>query len=138
MQIFIDENLSRNIALALHHLQALLPEQHTIQHAIDKFGGYGTPDEIWLKTLIDEGNWVILSKDKFDKNAPEIHAFRAAGIPIFHLDKQWSKHSGWEEAMRLLKWWPDISRLVNSATQPMWYEVPWAHNPKLKGRPLKK
>ncbi|WP_445620665.1 PIN-like domain-containing protein [Kushneria sp. Sum13] len=138
MHIFIDENLGQGLARALHHLQTLLPENHTVEHVIDKFGRRGIPDEEWLSELQREGNWVILSKDKFDKNDPEIHAFREAGLTVFHLDKQWSKHRGWEEAMRLLKWWPDISKLVNSATQPMWYEVPWAHTPKLKGRPLGK
>jgi hypothetical protein len=138
VHIFIDENLSPHLTIALHHLQKFLPEEHTIQHATDKFGSPGTPDEVWLQTLIDEGNWVILSKDKFDKNDPEIHAFRAAGLTVFHLDKQWSKYRGWKEAMQLIKWWPDISRLINATSQPTWYEVPWAHNPRLKGRPLKK
>jgi len=136
VHIFIDENLSRHIAIALHHLQMLLPENHTIQHVTDKFGGYGTPDLEWLQTLADEGNWVILSKDRFRKGAAEIHAFRQAGMTIFYLDNQWSKHDGWKEAMRLLKWWPDISRLISTTSQPTWYEVPWPHTPNLKGRRL--
>lgn len=136
MHIFIDENLSRHLAIALHHLQTLLPENHTIQHATDKFGGPGTLDEVWLQTLVDEGNWVILSKDKFKKGDPEIYAFRTAGLTVFHLDKQWSKHPGWKEAMQLFKWWPDISRMINATSQPTWYEVPWAYTPNLKGQRL--
>ncbi|WP_191237461.1 hypothetical protein [Cobetia marina] len=132
MQIFIDENISPALAAAMNHLQKLLNENHTFVHATEKFER-GTPDQEWLETLKAEGNWAILSKDKFDKGAPEKIVFRSSGLTVINLDKKWSKKDGWTIACQLLKWWPDLSKNLISSQSACWYEVPFGYTPNLKG-----
>lgn len=124
MHIFIDENISPHLARALNHLQKGLPENHSIVAAIDKFG-HGVPDTVWLDALKQEGNWVILSKDKFGKGDRERLAFREAGIPIFNLDRKWSNKRFWETSERLIAWWPTISTTVSRSIKGELYEISW-------------
>lgn len=135
MRIFIDENISPALAAAMNHLQKLLNENHTFVHATEKFKP-GTPDHEWLETLRAEGNWAILSKDKFDKGAPEKIVFRSSGLTVINLDKKWSKKKGWVIALQLLKWWPDLSKILISSQNAYWYEVPFSYTPTLKGERL--
>lgn len=135
MKIFIDENISPALSKAMNHLQDILDENHEFCHAHEKFDR-GTPDEQWLAQLQEEDNWVIVSKDRFDKGAPEKAVFRQCGITIVHLDKKWSKHSGWEIAQQLVKWWPTLSSKLRDGHHPTWYEVPWHYTPTLKGEKL--
>ncbi|MCG6657339.1 hypothetical protein HOP52_06075 [Halomonas campisalis] len=138
MNFFIDENLSPSLAKALNHLSDLCDERHTVKHAREVNGGPGTPDLVWLEKLQKEGNWAIISKDRFNKGDPERFAFENAGLTIFNLGKDWNKKKGWETALQLIKWWPAISKEVLKSSDPMLYELPWGTGGKLKGRKLAK
>ncbi|PAU76749.1 DUF5615 family PIN-like protein [Halomonas salipaludis] len=136
MHFFIDENLSHRIANALHHLAQLCTENHTVVHAREFNGRLGVPDQEWLERLQAEGNWVIISKDRFKKGDPERLAFEHAGITIINLGKDWHKKSAWDTAVQLIKWWPTISWEVLKLNHPMRYDLPWGVTPKLKGKTL--
>ncbi|MGM0985411.1 MAG: hypothetical protein ACQEXI_00275 [Pseudomonadota bacterium] len=138
MHFFIDENISPNLANALNHLSQILDERHTVVHAREFNGGYGVPDQVWLEKLKKNPNWIIVSKDRFKKGDPERYAFENAGITIFNLGKEWNNKKGWETALRLITWWPTISREVTNINTPMMYELPWPVSRKLKGRQLPK
>ncbi|MDF9433009.1 PIN-like domain-containing protein [Chromohalobacter israelensis] len=138
MNFFIDENLSPSLAEALNHLADLCKERHTVVPARKFNGGPGTPDLEWLERLQQEGDWAIISKDRFKKGDPERLAFEQAGITIFNLGKEWNRRKGWETAIQLIRWWPCISREVLKTSDPMLYELPWGVQETLKGRRLAK
>ncbi len=135
MHFFIDENISHHIANALNHLANLCEENHSVIHARAFNGGPGVPDQVWLERLqqADE-TWIILSKDRFQKGDPEIFAFENCGLTTINLGKNWRRKNVWETAIRLIEWWPMISKEVLTTPSPMHYELPWAKVPKLKGR----
>ncbi|MCL7931143.1 hypothetical protein [Halomonas llamarensis] len=93
------------------------------------------PDEEWLEQLKQsDKTWIILSKDRFKKSDPERLAFEHCGITTINLGKDWNKKNVWETAMRLIEWWPVISKEVLQTSGPMHYDMTWAKSPKLKGR----
>lgn len=138
MHFFIDENLSLNLAKALHYFAQLRDEGHSVVHAKIYNGRVGVPDNEWLESLKAEGHWIIISKDRFNKGDPERLAFENAGLSIINLGKEWKRKNGWETAFQLVKWWPTISRDVLKFNGPMLVELPWGAQEKLRGRPLKK
>ncbi|QNI03594.1 hypothetical protein HXW73_12040 [Halomonas sp. SH5A2] len=138
MHFFIDENISPHIANALNHLAKLCSENHTVMHARDVNGGFGVPDQEWLERLQQsDETWVILSKDRFQKGDPEMYAFENCGITTINLGTDWKKKKVWETALRLIEWWPIISREVLQAPGPMHYDLTWVKSQKLKGRQKK-
>jgi hypothetical protein len=66
------------------------------------------PDVDWIKTLSDEGGWVIVTHDRFTKNSLEKEALRASGLITFILAKGWANLPEWEKAWVLVRWWPRI------------------------------
>ncbi|AQU84911.1 MULTISPECIES: hypothetical protein [unclassified Halomonas] len=135
MHFFIDENISPHIANALNHLAKLCSENHTVMHAREANGGMGMPDEVWLEQLKQsDKTWVILSKDRFQKGDPERLAFENCGITTINLGSDWKKKNVWETALRLIEWWPVISKEVLDTPGPMHYDLTWVRSPKLKGR----
>lgn len=135
MHFFIDENISPRIANALNHLAKLCSESHTVLHAREVNGGPGMPDEVWLEQLKQsDKTWVILSKDRFQKGDPERLAFENCGITTINLGNDWKKKNVWETALRLIEWWPVISKEVLQTPGPMHYDLTWVRSPKLKGR----
>lgn len=90
---------------------------------------------MWLERLqqADE-TWIIISKDRFQKGNPEKFAFEGCGLTTINLGNDWKNKKAWATALRLIEWWPVISKEVLVTQGPMHYDLPWAKAPKLKGR----
>lgn len=124
MKFLLDNNLPPALARALHELTyADFDEEHEVVHLKDKFPA-STPDVEWIEALTKEGDWVVITHDKFNKGF-EREVLRRAGIKVFMLDKSWGNHDFWEKAYQLVRWWPAIvdqsERLKDGAA----YQVPW-------------
>lgn len=121
MNYFFDNNLSPHLAKAVAALCA--PEGHRVIHKLEKFSP-NTPDIDWVRTLVEEGNWVIISHDRFSKTPLEKEALRSSGLISFILKKGWKDKKAWDQAWRIIRWWPHImnqSELVSSGV----FEVPF-------------
>lgn len=105
MNFLVDNNLSPHLAAALHALSE--PEGHSVVHLRDKFPT-NTPDHVWIEALASEGNWVIITQDRMQKNDLEKKALRQTGIVTFMLKKTWNNYDFWSKAQNLVKWWPRI------------------------------
>ncbi|WP_395699933.1 hypothetical protein [Aquabacterium sp.] len=93
-----------------------------VTHLRDKFDP-STPDEQWLRTLADEGDWVVVSKDGFKKSDGEKHLVHRAGLAVFVLAPAWAKQKHWECTVQIIRWWPklvDTAALARAALR-----VPW-------------
>ena len=129
MNFLLDNNLPPALARALDAL--CTREGHHVIALIDKFAP-NTPDVKWIGTLRLEGNWVIVSQDKFRKGTLETVAIRASGLAIFCLAKHWSNETYWNKAWNLVRWWPLIQQQAELIAGGAAFRVPWKYSQKGK------
>lgn len=122
MKFLLDHNLPPALARALNELSA--PYGHSVFHLTEKFAS-NSADLDWIKTLIEEGDWTIISQDQFNKSDLEKEAFRRAGLTVFCLARQWRKAPYWEKAYRIIRWWPLIIAQSELLTGGAALKVPW-------------
>lgn len=91
-----------------------------------------TPDLTWIETLGHEGEWTVLSSDRFTKgrDRPERYLLRQQKLNFFVLNKSWSSHQHIEKSARVLLWLPQIALVTNNIVGSG-FEVPWNLNSKL-------
>lgn len=105
MKLFFDNNLSPKLARGLH---ALVAPDHQVVHLKERFAG-NTPDEVWMRALAGESDWVIVSGDlQIRKNPHEIRAWKEAGHTTFFLKKGWIDLPFWDQAWKFAKVFPEL------------------------------
>ncbi len=105
MRFFFDNNLSPYLAKAIAALNE--PLGHEVIHKTERFPRT-TPDHEWINALAQEGEWVVISHDRFGKNPLEREALRASGLKVFILKSGWLHLKAFEKASKLVRWWPRI------------------------------
>ena len=70
-----------------------------VVHLVDRFAR-NERDTVWIETLASEGDWVVISEDRFAKSDEEREAVRRSGLIVFTLDKVWNKQRHWPKAAR--------------------------------------
>jgi len=135
LKFLLDNNLPPALARALHELtHSNSNEKHMVVALRAKFPA-NTPDEKWIQALANEGNWAVITHDKFKKGMePEV--LRRAGLVVFLLGKSWGSHRVWDKAHQIVRWWRAIidqsERLQGGAA----YEVPYRFSGKGKFKQL--
>ncbi len=81
-----------------------------------------------VQQLKAEGDWVLVSKDKFSKGSMEKRAIRESGLAVFILVKQWHKASYWEQAHNLVRWWPAITGQAQRISGGGVFKVSWKYS----------
>lgn len=79
----------------------------------------------WITDLSSNGNWVVISHDRFKKNPSEKEAVRKSGLTIFELAKGWAQQTKWPHAAQFIRWWPRIIEVSESVQGGAAFEVPW-------------
>ena len=124
MKVFFDNNLSPHLAHAMRELSKPDDVPVDVVHLVDRFAR-NERDTVWIETLASEGDWVVISEDRFAKSDEEREAVRRSGLIVFTLDKVWNKQRHWPKAANLVRWWPAIidqaSRIAGGAA----FRVPW-------------
>ncbi len=124
MKFLLDNNLPPALARALHELtHTNSNEAHEVIHLKEKFPP-NTPDTEWIEALAKEGDWVVITHDKFNKGL-EREVLSRAGLTVFFLDNSWSPHNFWEKAHQLVKWWPAIIAQAERITGGAGFRVKW-------------
>lgn len=112
MRFFFDNNLPPKLAKSLH---VLVAPEHEVIHLKERFPP-NAPDEVWMRGLAKELDWVILSADiRITKNPHEVQAWRAAGHTTFFLKPAWTHYSFWVQAYKFVKCFPDIITAARKA-----------------------
>ena len=112
MRFFLDNNLSPKLAKSLN---ALVQPEHQVFHLKDLFAA-NTPDEVWMRKLAEEKEWVIISGDlQIRKNPHEVKAWLAAGHTTFFLKSGWINLSFWTQVEKFVKCFPAILIAASSA-----------------------
>lgn len=120
MKFILDNNISPHIAHGINKFCA--HEGHEVIALRDKFKE-NTSDLEWLSTLKKEGNWVIISHDRFAKNNLEKEAFYRGDSLAFILKKGWSGLKYWEKAAKIVKIWPAVVNQANLVDSGV-FEIP--------------
>ena len=114
--------------LSVYYAQALAalckPAKVTVTHIKEKFPS-NPPDIEWIEALADEGDWAVISHDRFHKNPLEKEALRRAGLTVFVLKKSWADQKNWSKAAQLVRWWPRIMEQADLVTGGAVFEVPY-------------
>ena len=105
MNFLFDNNISPRIAHAAREL--FQNNKHSIIHLTDKFPA-NTKDEVWLNELIQEGNWALISIDRFKKSNVEKAALNSPKLISFILKNSWSSLGFDKQAYMLVRWMPQI------------------------------
>jgi predicted nuclease of predicted toxin-antitoxin system len=87
MRFFLDN------CLAIRHARALgetVKPEHSFTHLQEKFGA-DAKDEVWIRRLGEEGDWVVISGDyRIGRGAHERAAWHQSGLTVFFLSKGWT------------------------------------------------
>ena len=84
-----------------------------------------TPDQEWLATLAEEGDWVIVSGDpRITRGKHERQAWLESGLTAFFLGKGWAERSYWKQISELVRWWPQIVLKAGDAPQGSGFILP--------------
>lgn len=122
MKFFFDNCLSPHLARAIHAL--VDAEGDSAIHLRDKFV-QNTSDVEWIRTLGSEGEWTIVSGDyMISRKEHERAAWKESGLTAFFLAKGWTNFEIWEQAWRLVRWWPRINEQARLVQPGAGFEVP--------------
>jgi hypothetical protein len=111
MKCFFDTNLSPKLAKTLDFLEG--EDGIRVKHLNEKFQS-NTPDTVWIEKLKNEGDWFVITKDnQIKKRHHERKAWKESNLPIVFLPKTWIKLNFWEQAWRLIRYWPDLKENIN-------------------------
>ena len=136
MKVLIDHNISPYVARALVVMAE--PHGHEVKAMIDRFGA-ATPDLEWLDGLGREGGWAFVSNDqRIWRNPQECAAMLAAHVVGFFLEPAWRKRNVtvFEQAGRLLMWWPTLMQQCAIVEPPAAFRVPLNPGSRLRSVPL--
>lgn len=106
MRFFLDNTLPPRFAEVLQLLEG--NGGHEIVHLRSKFP-VDTKDVDWIRSLAAERDWVIVSGDiRISQNEFERKEWLNSGLTAFFFAKGWTTTKLWDQAWRLIKWWPII------------------------------
>lgn len=116
----VDECISPYLARALRELFAV---DHEITNIRDHFGK-GVKDLSWIKTLGEEGGWIILSADRrITRNKIEMHAFKSSGLIGFFLSKSVYQKPMHRQFMRVLSIWESLEKQAGLVQPGAMFEI---------------
>jgi hypothetical protein len=123
VKFFVDNCLAPAFARALGALSE--PDGHQVIHLSEKFPR-NVPDATWIKALAHEGDWIIISGDlRITRNAHERAAWNESKLLAFFLAKGWMNIEFWDQASRLVHWWPRIVDQAGKVAPPGGFIVPF-------------
>jgi len=103
------------------------PDGHHVHALRDRFPE-AIADEDWIPVLQRDGQWMILSRDRFSKTTrtgiAERALLRHRHLTVFVLDKGWGAFQPWELFWRLARWWPTLVQTAVSIAGGTGYQVP--------------
>jgi hypothetical protein len=121
VRFLFDNQLSPHLAESIHALAR--QDGDEVIHLRRKFAP-NTPDIDWIRALSAEGEWVIICGDlNITRARAERPVWRSAGLIGFFLKKGWINLTPWDQAWRLVKWWPTIAAQAAIAAKGATYAV---------------
>lgn len=121
MKFLFDNQLAPQLAECIHALAKV--EGDEVVHLRTKFPP-NTKDPVWIPALAEEGGWIVVCGDlNIIRMRAERPVWKAAGLVGFFLKKGWINITPWDQAWRLVHWWPDIVKQAHFAAPGSAYGV---------------
>lgn len=121
MKFFLDNCLAKRLAPALH---ALCDGKHEVHHLQSRFAP-SVKDVEWINALAADDGWVVISGDlRITKLPHERDAWLASGLTAFFLAKGWTNVGLWDQAWRIVRWWPRILEAAELVAPGAGFVVP--------------
>lgn len=123
MKFFLDNCLSPYMARGLSEFATL--QRHEIVH-LTTAGRFkaDTPDAEWLRTLGEEGEWIVLSgDDRITRSPAERRAWHESGLTAFFFAPPFASMGYWKQAAVLVEWFPRIAAEARSAPTGVGYSI---------------
>ena len=131
MKFILDENFSYRIADVLRILFETDPRVFEIQHIAKDLNYGGTPDPVWLASLPNNEQNVLLTKDyRIAKRPHEKAAWRKSGVITFFFRNGWFHTKGEQQASVMIMWWPTIIEMAMGSQSGDVYSIPFNFRPK--------
>jgi len=113
VRFIFDHSLSPNLSEILAILEG--PAGNTVEH-LRRFYPQETEDAVWLPRLAqDAPDVVIVTADpRIARSPQERAAWLQSGLTGFFF-KSFADLSSWEQAWRVVKWWPSIVSRAQAA-----------------------
>jgi hypothetical protein len=110
LRFFFDNCLSPKLARAI----AIIADTE-IKHLREKFDA-DTADEVWIPALAQEGNWIVVTADtSITRGRTQRQVWQQSRLIGFYLAGSFPMLDVWEQAWRLVKWWPVILKQASLA-----------------------
>jgi hypothetical protein len=120
MNFLLDNSLAVRHARALNEM---VKPDHSFTHVVDKFGP-ATTDEEWIRALVSERGWIVLSGDyRAAANPHQLRAWRESGLTVFFLGEQWLKTPPLQQHSRLALILDDLIEHAQRARPGSGYSV---------------
>lgn len=121
MRFFFDNQLAPHLAKAIGALASA--DGDLVVHLREKFAP-NTQDIVWIPALAEEGNWIVITADlDIVRTRAERPVWKSSGLVGFFLKKGWINLTPWDQAWRLVKWWPTIVEQARLAAPGSTYAV---------------
>jgi hypothetical protein len=112
VRFFLDNCIAPAMAEAL---TALARAQGIEVFHLSQLFDRATTDVVWIQSLRQEGDWIIISGDlRITKSPAEREAWRESGLTAFFLADNWSSRKFWVQAPELIRWFPIIVETAKS------------------------
>jgi hypothetical protein len=124
VRFFLDNNLPPQFCAVLGSLDT----DNKFVHLRERFAP-SAPDQEWLPVLASEGDWIVVSGDvRISKSEKLREAWKEAApkLTTFFLAPGWTNHTIWEQAWRIVRWWPLILEQANRVAAGARFMVPVA------------
>lgn len=122
MRFFFDNCLPIQLAKAIHAFAEV--DGHAAMHLREKFQP-NTADVHWIAQLSREGNWIIISGDvRITRSRHEREAWRRSGLTGFFLKAGYINLTLYEQAWRIVRYWPFIVRQAGMVKSGAGFLVP--------------
>ncbi|MDR2990341.1 MAG: hypothetical protein LBU72_00125 [Burkholderiaceae bacterium] len=127
LKFFFDANLSPHLARGINGFTRIFNDVEKVVALADKFP-HDIKDVEFIERLSQEGTWCNVSCDPFTKrHGAEREAIRRGGHTVFVLTSQWTSIQYWQQAERLVRWWPQIVQQARMVEKAM-FSVPFKHS----------
>jgi hypothetical protein len=126
VKFFFDNNMSTHLAHAVKALCKPDLRVTEVVHLRDRFPA-NIKDHDWIDALAEDGTWIVISQDSFQKNDLERSALRRSGLVVFALQSQWAQQTHWIKAKNLIHWWPAIMEQSQKFKGGAALGVPWRY-----------
>jgi hypothetical protein len=122
VRFLFEHSLSPRLATAIDALEG--PDGHQVVHIRTIFADQSVEDTVWIPAIgRDHPDDIVVTADPaISRKIHERAAWLEARLTMFFV-RGFADHKHWDQAAKLVKWWPDIVKQATRAKRGAGYLV---------------